>query len=95
MLLIYSGQHYRMADFSYRGFPIKIFIRRQLDIWEVTTTIYAPNNLVGELSDEVIMDSVRLPTNRIEEVRGQAYEQAKKFIDDLVARRARMLHAAP
>ena len=76
-----------MADFSHRGFPIAIFIRRNADIWEVTTTIYAPKQLVGELSDEVIMDSVRLPTNRIEEVRWRAYEQAKKFIDDLVARR--------
>ena len=84
-----------MAEFSHRGFPIAIFIRRQLDVWEVTTTIYAPKDLIGELSDEVIMDSVRLPTNRIEEVRKQAYEQAKEFIDDLVARRAAMVQAAP
>jgi len=40
-------------------------------------------------------DGYRLPTNRIEEVRRQAYEQAKKIIDELVARRARLPHAAP
>jgi hypothetical protein len=96
---LYTGRTFKrtmawMAEFSYRGFPISIFIRRQRDVWEVTTTIYAPKDLVGELSDEVIMDSVRLPTNRIEEVRRQAHEQAKKFIDDLVARRAKISQAA-
>jgi hypothetical protein len=90
-----NAHHRLVAEFSYRGFPISIFIRRKMDEWEVSTTIYAPKDLAGELSDEVIMDSVRLPTNRIEEVRTRALEQAKQFIDDLVARRAAIPQSLP
>lgn len=57
-------------------------------MWEVTTTIYAPEDLIHELGDRVTMDALRLPTNRIEHVRAEALEQAKKAIDDIVNRRA-------
>jgi hypothetical protein len=77
-----------MSDFSHRGFPVSIFIRRNKDMWEVTTTIYAPEDLIHELGDRVTMDVMQLPTNRIDQVRTQAFEQAKKVIDDLVSRRA-------
>jgi len=50
------------ADFSHRGFPISIFIRRKSDTWEVTTTIYAPEDLIQELGDRVTMDVIKLPT---------------------------------
>ena len=36
------------ADFSHRGFPISIFIRRKSDMWEVTIAIYSPEDLVHE-----------------------------------------------
>lgn len=77
-----------MSDFSHRGFPISIFIRRKNDLWEVTTTIYAPEDLIHELGDRVTMDVIKLPTNRIEQVRDAAFEQAKKVVDDIVRRRA-------
>jgi CHASE3 domain sensor protein len=67
---------------------LQFFIRRNKDMWEVTTTIHAPVDLIHELGDRVTMDAVRLPTNRIEEVRSEALEQAKKAIDDIVRGRA-------
>ena len=76
------------ADFSHRGFSISIFIRRKNDVWEVTTTIYAPEALVHELGDRVTMDVMQLPTNRIEQVRSDAFVQAKKVIDGIVRDRA-------
>jgi len=76
------------ADFSHRGFPISIFIRRKSDMWEVTTTIYAPEDLIQELGDRVTMDVIKLPTNRIEQVRSDAFDQAKKAIDGIVRDRA-------
>lgn len=57
-------------------------------MWEVTTTIYAPEDLIHELGDRVTMDAMRLPTNRIEQVRIEALERAKKAIDEIVSRRA-------
>ena len=76
------------ADFSHRGFSISIFIRRKNDVWEVTTTIYAPEALVHELGDRVTMDVMQLPTNRIEKVRSDAFDKAKKTIDGIVRDRA-------
>lgn len=76
-----------MADFSHRGFPISVFVRRVRGEWEVTTTIYAPKDLIDEIGDQVTMDLSQLPTNRIEQVRTDALERAKKVIDDLAARR--------
>lgn len=73
-----------MSESSYRGFPISIFIRRRADVWEVTTTIYAPEALVHELGDRVTMDVMQLPTNRIEQVRSDAFHQAKETIDGIV-----------
>jgi len=78
----------RMSDFSHRGFPVSIFIRRNKDMWEVTSTIYAPEDLIHELGDRVTMDAMRLSTNRIEQVRAEAFERAKKVIDEIVNRRA-------
>jgi len=69
-----------MSESSHRGFPISIFIRRRADVWEVTTTIHAPEGLVHELGDRVTMDVVQLPTNRIEQVRSDALDRAKKII---------------
>jgi len=77
-----------VSDSSYRGFPISIFIRRRADVWEVTTTIYAPESLMHELGDRVTMDVMQLPTNRIEQVRSDAFDQAKKTIDGIVRDRA-------
>ena len=77
-----------MSESSYRGFPISIFIRRRGDVWEITTTIYAPEALVRELGDRVTMDVMQLPTNRIEQVRSEAFDQAKKVIDGIVRDRA-------
>lgn len=77
-----------MSESSYRGFPISIFIRRRADEWEVTTTIYAPEALVHELGDRITMDVMHLPTNRIEQVRSDAFDQAKKIIDGIVRDRA-------
>lgn len=77
-----------MSDSSYRGFPISIFIRRRADEWEVTTTIYAPEALVHELGDRVTMDVMQLATNRIEQVRSDAFGEAKKTIDGIVRDRA-------
>jgi hypothetical protein len=67
-----------MSDSSYRGFPISIFIRRRADEWEVTTTICGPEALAHELGDRVTMDVLQLATNRIEQVRSDAFDQAKK-----------------
>jgi hypothetical protein len=77
-----------MSESSYRGFPISIFIRRRADEWEVTTTIYAPEGLAHELGDLVTMDAMQLLTNRIEQVRSDAFDQAKKTIDGIVRDRA-------
>jgi len=83
-----------MSDFSHRGFRISIFVRRNKDMWEVTTTIYAPDDLIHELGDRVTMDVIQLPTNRIEQVRADAYEQAKKMINEIANCRAAVaLHA--
>ena len=77
-----------MSESSHRGFPISIFIRRRADVWEVTTTIYAPEALVHELGDRATMNVVQLSTNRIEQVRSDAFDQAKKAIDAIVRDRA-------
>ena len=77
-----------MADISHRGFLISIFVRRTRGMWEVMTTIYVPDGLAHELGDQVIMDVDKSPTNRIEQVRGEACERAKRFIDNIVATRA-------
>ena len=53
-------------------------------MWEVTTTIYAPEDLVHELGDRVTMDVIKLPTNRIEQVRSDAFDQAKRVIEGIV-----------
>jgi hypothetical protein len=43
------------ADFSHRGFPISIsFVG--INMWKVTTTIYAPEDLVHKWGDRVTMD---------------------------------------
>jgi hypothetical protein len=81
-------QDARMSESSYRGFPISIFIRRRGDVWEVSTTIYAPEPLVHELGDRVTMDVIVMPTNRIEQVRSNAFDQAKQTIDGIVRDRA-------
>lgn len=80
-----------MTDFSHRGFIVSVFVRRTRGTWEVMTTIYAPKGLVGELGDQVTMDVDPSPTNRIEDVRAQAFERAKKLIDDVVVRRSALL----
>jgi len=77
-----------MSESSHRGFPISIFIRRRADVWEVTTTIHAPEGLVHELGDRVTMDVVQLPTNWIEQVRSDALDRAKKIIDGIARDRA-------
>ena len=41
-----------------------------------------------ELGDRVTMDMMQLRTNRIEQVRSDAFEQAKEIIDGLVRDRA-------
>ena len=76
-----------MSESSYRGFPISIFIRRRADEWEVTTTIYAPEDLVHELGDRnhgrnAIADQPNRagPIGRL--------DQAKKIIDRIVRDRA-------
>ena len=53
-------------------------------MWEVTTTIYAPEDLIQELGDRVTMDVIKLPTNRIEQVRSDAFDQAKRVIEGIV-----------
>jgi hypothetical protein len=83
-----AAQDALMSESSYRGFPISIFIRRRADEWEVTTTIHAPEALAHELGDQVIVDVVQLASNRIEQVRSNAFDQAKKTIDGIVRDRA-------
>ncbi|MEO8187781.1 MAG: hypothetical protein ABI580_10510, partial [Burkholderiaceae bacterium] len=82
-----------VADFSHRGFPISIFIRRRGDVWEVATTIYAPEALVAELGDRVTMDVVRRQTNDIEHVRAEAFEKAKNAVTEIVRQRAALTDA--
>ena len=41
-----------------------------------------------ELGDRVTMDVVQLPTNRIEQVRSDALDRAKKIIDGIARDRA-------
>jgi hypothetical protein len=85
------AHHYgAMADLSHRGFLVSVFVRRTRGMWEVMTTIYVPDGLAHELGDQVIMDVDQSPTNRIEYVRSEAFEKAKKVIDDLVVSRAVM-----
>jgi hypothetical protein len=76
-----------MTDFSHRGFLVSVFVRRASGTWEVTTTVHAPKGLSDELGDQVTMYVNRSPTNRIEQVRTEAFEQAKTVINDLVASR--------
>ena len=76
-----------MDELSHRGFRASIFVRRSRGTWEVMTTIYVPEGLVHELGDQVIMDVDQSPTNRIEHVRKEACERAKKVIDDLLTGR--------
>jgi len=52
------------------------------------TTIYVPEGLAHDLGDQVIMDIDKSGTNRIDEVRHEAIERAKKAVDDLVTPRA-------
>ena len=78
-----------MDKVSHRGFLIAVFVRRTRGIWDVMTTIYVPEGLVHELGDQVIMDIDKSGTNRIDEVRHEAIERAKKVIDNLVAVRTR------
>jgi len=73
---------------SHRGFLISVFVRRTRGIWEVMTTIYVPEGLAHDLGDQVIMDIDKSGTNRIDEVRHEAIERAKKAVDDLVTPRA-------
>jgi len=73
---------------SHRGFLISVFVRRTRGIWEVMTTIYVPQGLAHDLGDQVIMDIDKSGTNRIDEVRHEAIERAKKAVDDLVTPRA-------
>ena len=84
LALLRSGRRRGVSDSSYRGFPISIFIRRRADMWEVSTTIHAPEALAHELGDHVTMEVMQLPTNRIERVRSDALDQAKKTIDGIV-----------
>jgi len=77
-----------MDKFSHRGFLISVFVRRTRGIWEVMTTIYVPEGLAHDLGDQVIMDIDKSGTNRIDEVRHEAIERAKKAVDDLVTPRA-------
>lgn len=77
-----------MSDSSYRGFPISIFIRRRADEWQVTTTIHAPEALAHEMDDRVTMDVLQFATSRIEQVRSDAFDRAKKTIDGIVRDRA-------
>jgi hypothetical protein len=84
------AHHGAMADLSHRGFLVSVFVRRTRGMWEVMTTIYVPDGLAHELGDQVIMDVDQSPTNRIEYVRSEAFEKAKKVIDDLVVSRAVM-----
>lgn len=76
-----------MADVSHRGFLVSVFVRRTRGMWEVMTTIYVPDGLAHELGDQMIMDVDKSPTNRIEHVRAEALERAKKLIDELMAGR--------
>jgi hypothetical protein len=62
-----------MSDFSHGGFAISISIRRDKDMWDVRTTVYPPNDLKHELGDRVILDVTLLQTNRIEQVRADAF----------------------
>jgi len=77
-----------MYKVSHRGFLISVFVRRTRGIWEVMTTIYVPEGLAHDLGDQVIMDIDKSGTNRIDEVRHEAIERAKKAVDDLVTPRA-------
>jgi len=77
-----------MDKVSHRGFLISVFVRRTRGIWEVMTTIYVPQGLAHDLGDQVIMDIDKSGTNRIDEVRHEAIERAKKAVDDLVTPRA-------
>jgi hypothetical protein len=77
-----------MSDSSYRGFPISIFIRRCADEWVVTTTIYAPEALVHELGYPVSVDVMQVPPHRIEQVRTNAFDHARKAIDGIVRGRS-------
>ena len=77
-----------MDKVSHRGFLISVFVRRTRGVWDVTTTIYVPEGLAHELGDQVIMDVDKSGTNRIDEVRQEAIERAKKAIDALVTPRS-------
>ena len=77
-----------MDKVSHRGFLISVFVRRTRGIWEVMTTIYVPEGLSHDLGDQVIMDVDKSGTNRIDDVRHDAIERAKKAVDDLVTPRA-------
>lgn len=76
-----------MTEIWHRGFRVSVFVRRVRGEWEVMTTIYAPEDLIDEFGDEVTMDLSHSPTNRIDDVRANAFEHAKKAIGDFVARR--------
>ena len=57
-------------------------------MWDARTTVYPPDDLKHELGDRVTLDVTVLQTNPIEQVRGEAFEQAKGLINDIVRRRA-------
>jgi hypothetical protein len=76
-----------MTEIWHRGFRVSVFVRRIRDEWEVATTIYAPEDLIDEFGDEVTMDLSHLPTDRIDQVRADSFEQAKKAINEFVWRR--------
>jgi hypothetical protein len=76
-----------MTDFPHRGFAISVSIRRDKDMWDARTTVYPPNDLKHELGDPVTLDVTLLQTNRIEQVRAEAFEQAQGVINEIVSRR--------
>jgi hypothetical protein len=78
-----------MSDYSHRGFRVSIFIRRSSnDMLEVRTTICAPAGLIDELGDPVAIDVVRSSANSLEKLAFDAFERAKKAIDNIVSSRA-------
>ena len=78
-----------MSDYSHRGFRVSIFIRRSsTDILEVRTTIYAPAGLIDELGDPVAIDIVHSSTNSLEKLGFDAFERAKKAINNIVSSRS-------
>ena len=76
-----------MIDFWHRGFRVSVFVRLIRGEWEVATTIYAPDDLIDEFGDEVALDLGHPPTGCIDQVRTDAFEQAKLAINEFVSHR--------